>query len=71
MIQPSNTLKRNVVIVEKKVSKKNEVAMNLKLFGRNINKFYCKKCLMKEMKWNKEQWDKEVDKFKQQGCSLF
>lgn len=55
----------------KKVSKKNEVAMNLKLFGRNINKFYCKKCLMKEMKWNKEQWDKEVDKFKQQGCSLF
>ena len=70
MIQPSNTLKRNVVIV-KKVSKKNEVAMNLKLFGRNINKFYCKKCLMKEMKWNKEQWDKEVDKFKQQGCSLF
>ena len=55
----------------KKVSKKNEVAMNLKLFGRNINKFYCKKCLMKEMEWNKEQWDKEVDKFKQQGCSLF
>ena len=55
----------------KKVSKKNEVAMNLKLFGRNINKFYCKKCLMKEMEWNKERWDKEVDKFKQQGCSLF
>ena len=55
----------------KKVSKKNEVAMNLKLFGRNINKFYCKKCLMKEMEWNKEKWDKEVDKFKQQGCSLF
>ena len=45
--------------------------MNLKLFGRNINKFYCKKCLMKEMEWNKERWDKEVDKFKQQGCSLF
>ena len=55
----------------KKVSKKNEVAMNLKLFGRNINKFYCKKCLMKEMEWNKERWDKDVDKFKQQGCSLF
>lgn len=55
----------------KKVSKKNEVAMNLKLFGRNINKFYCKKCLMKEMGWNKEQWDKEIEKFKQQGCSLF
>lgn len=55
----------------KKVSKKNEAAMNLKLFGRNINKFYCKKCLMKEMEWTKEQWDKEIDKFKQQGCSLF
>lgn len=31
--------------------------------GRNTNKFYCKKCLMKEMKWNKEQWDKKVDRF--------
>lgn len=55
----------------KKVSKKNEVAMNLKLYGRNINKFLCKKCLIKEMEWDKERWNIEVDKFKQQGCDLF
>lgn len=55
----------------KNVYKKDEVAMNLKLFGRNINKFMCKKCLMKEMGWSKEDWDKEVEKFKQQGCNLF
>lgn len=55
----------------KKVYKKDEIAMNLKLFGRKINKFKCKKCLMKDMNWTKEQWQEQVDKFKEQGCSLF
>lgn len=57
----------------KKVHSKNEVAMNLKLFGRNLdnNKFMCKHCLMKEMNWTKDDWDREVEKFKAQGCELF
>ncbi len=55
----------------KKVYKKDEVAMNLKLFGRNINKFKCKKCLMKEMNWTEEDWKKHINTFKQQGCHLF
>lgn len=57
----------------RKVGCKNEVAMNLKLFGRNLdnNKFMCKKCIMKEMNWTKDDWDREVAKFKAQGCELF
>ena len=55
----------------KAVRKKDEIAMNLKLMGRGINKFRCKKCLIKEMNWTKEEWDREVEKFKQQGCNLF
>lgn len=55
----------------KKVYKKDEVAMNLKYHGRNTNTFYCKKCFMKEMNWTKEDWDKQVNNFKQQGCTLF
>lgn len=57
----------------RKVHGKNEVAMNLKLFGRNLdnNKFMCKRCLMKEMNWTKDDWDREVEKFKAQGCELF
>lgn len=55
----------------KKVYKKDEVAMNLKMFGRNINKFKCKKCLMKEFDWTREDWNNQVKKFKEQNCHLF
>jgi phosphoadenosine phosphosulfate reductase len=55
----------------KNVYKKDEVAMNLKMFGRNINKFKCKKCLMKEFNWSKEDWDNQVKRFKDQNCKLF
>lgn len=52
--------------------RKNDVlAMNMKMFGRNINKFLCKKCLMKEFNWSKEDWDSIVECFKSQGCKLF
>lgn len=56
---------------DKNVYKKDEVAMNLKMFGRNINKFKCKKCLMKEFNWSKEDWDNQVKRFKDQNCKLF
>lgn len=55
----------------KNVYHKDEIAMNLKLFGREINKFKCKKCIIKEMGWNKEDWNYQVKKFKDQGCTLF
>lgn len=55
----------------KKVYKKDEIAMNLKFFGREINKFRCKKCFMKHFGWKKEQWDEQVARFKQTGCTLF
>lgn len=55
----------------KAVRKKDEIAMNLKLMGRGINKFRCKKCLMKDMEWDKEKWNEQVERFKDQGCSLF
>ena len=45
--------------------------MNMKMFGRDIDKFKCKKCLMKEFGWSKEQWDQQVNEFKNQGCRLF
>ena len=50
---------------------KNTLAMNMKYHGRNINKFYCKKCLMKMLDINEEKWNKNIEQFKQQGCALF
>ena len=53
------------------IKDKDVLAMNLKLFGRNTEKFKCKKCLLKEFEWNKTDWNKQVEDFKNQGCKLF
>ena len=55
----------------KKIKSKDAIGMNMKLHGRNINKFYCKNCLMKLYNMDKEKWNSEVKRFKQQGCDLF
>jgi 3'-phosphoadenosine 5'-phosphosulfate sulfotransferase (PAPS reductase)/FAD synthetase len=53
------------------IKDKDVLAMNLKMFGRSINKFMCKKCLMKMFEWDKDAWNKKVLEFKQSGCDLF
>ncbi len=55
----------------KKIKEKDVLGMNLKFHGRNINKFYCKKCLINMYGWNDEKWKLEVERFKRQGCTLF
>lgn len=54
-----------------KIKHKDVIAMNIKLFGRHIEKFQCKKCLMKEFGWTKDVWNNKVIEFKEQGCKLF
>lgn len=55
----------------KRIKHKQVLSMNLKMHGRNVNKFFCKKCLMKEFNWNDEDWDSQIETFKKQGCALF
>lgn len=55
----------------KRIKAKDVIGMNLKYHGRNINKFYCKKCLMKMYDMDEEKWNKQVESFKQSGCDLF
>lgn len=55
----------------KRIKAKDVIGMNLKCHGRNINKFYCKKCLMKMYNMDEEKWNKQVESFKQSGCALF
>lgn len=55
----------------KNVRQNDVLAMNLKMNGRNTNKIYCKKCLMKELNMSKDEWDNNVADFKAQGCVLF
>jgi len=58
-------------ICNKNVNKKDEIAMNLKILGRNIDTYYCKKHLMEFLDIDKEQWDRYIKEFKESGCSLF
>lgn len=55
----------------KRIKEKNVIGMNLKYHGRNVNKFYCKKCLMQMYNMDEEKWSSEIAKFKGQGCDLF
>lgn len=54
-----------------KIKSRDVLAMNMKLFGIHIEKFQCKKCLMKEFGWSKDDWNDKVKSFKTQGCLLF
>ena len=51
-----------------KIKDKATLGMNMKLYGRQIDRFKCKKCLMKEFGWTKEDWNNKVTEFKEQGC---
>ena len=55
----------------KKIKSKEVIAMNMKLNGRITNKFFCKKHLMEMFNMTKEQWEENVERFKDQGCDLF
>ena len=56
---------------QRKIKDKEILAMNMKLHGRNISKFMCKKCLMNMHNMTKDDWDMQVAEFKKQGCDLF
>lgn len=50
-----------------------EVALNLKLFGRGVSssKMVCSKCYQKENQLNRKEYSALVKRFRDEGCSLF
>ncbi len=62
---------KNCLKCNKKINKKEDIGMNLKFFGRDINKFYCKKCLKAELDLNEEDYNNKIKDFKNNGCDLF
>lgn len=48
-----------------------DVAMNLKYFGRNTTKLLCRECFQAMMNMNDKQWSETIEGFKAQGCTLF
>ena len=48
-----------------------DVAMNLKYFGRDVKTLLCRGCFQNIMEMTDEQWDEAIDGFKAQRCELF
>ncbi len=50
---------------------KDILALNKKLLGRNIMKFFCLKCLAEYLELPEDLLKDKINDFKRQGCSLF
>ena len=51
--------------------KKNEVGINKKLLGENIETFYCLDCLADYLEVSVDDINAKIEEFKEEGCVLF
>ena len=54
-----------------KITKNDVIAMNMKLLGRDVTKFKCKKCLRKFLNISVIKWKEYISDFKTSECNLF
>ncbi len=55
----------------KKCLTRNEIGLNKKLLGRNIDKFFCIECLADYLEVTVDELLDRIEEFKSQGCTLF
>lgn len=50
---------------------KDEIAINKKLLGKNIESYYCLDCLANYLNVTTEELLEKIEEFKDEGCELF
>lgn len=50
---------------------KDEIALNKKMLGRDIRRFYCLACLADYLGVSVVELLAKIEEFKEQGCALF
>lgn len=50
---------------------KNEIGINKKLLGENIENFYCLECLAEYLDVSTQDILDKIEEFKEEGCKLF
>lgn len=50
---------------------KDTIALNKKLLGKNIEKFYCLGCLADFLNVTVDELLEKIEEFKEEGCELF
>jgi len=51
--------------------KKDDIALSMKYYGRQIEQFKCKKCIGKEFEITNKELKEKIKEFKADGCQLF
>ncbi len=64
-------MKAECIACQKKNLDKNTIGINKKMFGRNINTFYCMDCLAEYLNTSVEDLLEKIEEFKSEGCTLF
>lgn len=55
----------------KEILKKNEIGINKKLLGEQVEAFYCLDCLAEYLDVNVQDILDKIEEFKDEGCKLF
>ena len=63
--------KKNCYICGKEGLTHNEIGLNKKLIGRNIERFHCMDCLAEYLEISVEDLEERIQGFKDAGCVLF
>lgn len=50
---------------------KDIIALNKKLFNKDVKTFYCLKCMAENLEVTEEDLLDKIEEFKEEGCSLF
>ncbi len=50
---------------------KDEIGINIKLFGEQILNYYCLKCLADYLEVTIDEIETKIEMFKEEGCTLF
>lgn len=50
---------------------KDEIGINKKLLGNNIDSFFCLNCLADYLECTEEELLDKIEEFKNEGCTLF
>ncbi len=64
-------MKVNCVSCFKENLEKDTIALNKKLLGKDIEKFYCMDCLADFLNVTVEELLDKIEEFKEEGCELF
>lgn len=62
---------KHCVACDKAVLTNDEIGINKKLLGENIDAFYCMDCLAEYLEVSVQDLYDKIDIFKEQGCKLF